>query len=221
VRLDAKSLDTRGNGIPFKFYTAYYVSFYSGMQAKTLRQLLEGIKAADSRVLFHHLFHTIRTKHLIPPKYTNDFARWVGEEVGDEDLAAELSDISGAEPATIEDIRREVVEILEPKADERAGREKFIFVGMEPVVVETDYVAHTLADFLDMLEVVPGESIVYHFVTRRVLEGAGRNDFSTWLEKNFGLSDAAAQLSKIDPLMYNSEEALRAAILNTLKKALL
>nr|WP_264317702.1 DUF5752 family protein [Pyrobaculum calidifontis] len=145
----------------------------------------------------------------------------MGEEVGDEDLAAELSDISGAEPATLEDIRKEIVEILEPRADERAGREKFIFVGMEPVVVETDHVAHTLADFLDLLEVVPGESIVYHFVTRRVLEGAGRNDFSTWLEKNFGLSDVAAQLSKIDPLMYNSEEALREAILRTLKKALL
>jgi hypothetical protein len=39
--------------------------------------------------------------------YSNDFARWVGEEVGDEELAAALSDISGAEPATIEDIRKE------------------------------------------------------------------------------------------------------------------
>ena len=62
--------------------------------------------------------------------YSNDFAQWVGEEVGDEELAAALSDISGAEPATIEDIRREIVAILEPAADERRGRSEFVFVGM-------------------------------------------------------------------------------------------
>ncbi|MEZ0318573.1 MAG: DUF5752 family protein [Pyrobaculum sp.] len=215
------NLDVAGEGTPFRFYTAYYVSLYNKRRARTLRELLEGIKTADRSVLFHHIFHTIRAKHLVPPKYTNDFARWVGEEVGDEDLAAELSDISGAEPATIEDLRKELVEILEPKADDRPGRSEFVFVGMEPVVVETRYVAHTLADFLDLVETVPGESIVYHFVTRRVLEGAGRNDFSAWLEKNFGLSEVAAALSKIDPLMFNSEEALRREIVKTLKKWLL
>jgi hypothetical protein len=39
----------------------------------------------------------------MPPRYTNNFARWVGEEVGDEELAAALSDASGAEPATVDD----------------------------------------------------------------------------------------------------------------------
>jgi hypothetical protein len=153
------------------------------------------------------------------PRYNNDFARWVGEEVGDEELAAALSDISGAEPATIEDIRKEIVAILEPAADERRGRSEFVFVGMEPV--ETKYVAYTLAEFLDLVEVVPGESILYHFVAKRVLCGAGRNDFSTWLDKNFGLTEVANELSRIDPLAFNSEEALREAILTELKKRLL
>ncbi len=221
MRLDAKSLDTRGRGVSFKFYTAYYVSTYSRRRARTLRELLDGIKTVDRNTLFHHLFHTIRAKHLLPPRYTNDFARWVGEEVGDEELAASLSDVSGAEPATIEDIRQELVSILEPVADERRGRSEFVFVGMEPVVVETKYVAHTLADFLDLIEMVPGESIIYHFVTRRILDGVGRNDFSIWLEKNFGLTEVADALSRIDPLMYNSEEALRESILTTLKRWLL
>jgi hypothetical protein len=88
-------------------------------------------------------------------------------------------------------------------------------------VVETKYVAHTLAEFLDLVEVVPGESILYHFVTRRVLRSEGRNDFSTWLDKNFGLAEVADELSRIDPLAFNSEEALREAILTVLKKWLL
>ncbi|RFA93943.1 DUF5752 family protein [Pyrobaculum aerophilum] len=221
MKLGAKALDTSGRGEPFKFYTAYYLSFYSKKRARTLRELLEGIKIADKNTLFHHLFHTIRSKHLIPPRYSNDFARWVGEEVGDEELAAALSDISGAEPATIEDIRKEIIAIMEPYADDRRGKSEFVFVAMEPVVIETDYVARTLGDFLDLIEVVPGESVIYHFVTRRVLEGTGRNDFSIWLEKNFGLTEVAAALSKIDPLMYNSEEALRRDIIKTLRKWLL
>jgi hypothetical protein len=89
--------------------------------------------------------------------------------VGDEELAA-LSDISGAEPATIEGIRKEIVAILEPAAYERRGNS----VGMEPV--ETKYVAYTLAKFPDLVEVVPGESILYHSVAKMVLCGAGRND---------------------------------------------
>ncbi|MFP3200153.1 MAG: DUF5752 family protein [Thermoproteus sp.] len=221
MKLDAKALDAKGSGSPFKFYTAYYVSLYSRRRARTLRELLEGVRTADKNTLFHHLFHAVRAKHLLPPRYNNDFARWVGEEVGDEELAAALSDVSGAEPATVEDIRKEVASILEPAADERQGRSEFVFVGMEPVVVETKYVAHTLAEFLDLIEVVPGESIVYHFVTRRALYGAGRNDFSTWLDKNFGLTDVADELSRIDPLAFNSEEALREAILTVLKRELL
>jgi hypothetical protein len=112
----------------------------------------------------------------------------VGRGGGRRGAGGGFADISGAEPATIEDIRKEIVAILEPAADERRGRSEFVFVGMEPVVVETKYVAHTPAEFLDLVEVVPGESILYHFVTRMVLCGAGRNDFFTWLDKNFGLA---------------------------------
>ncbi|MFN3804471.1 MAG: DUF5752 family protein [Pyrobaculum sp.] len=201
----------------FRFYTAYYLSLYAKMRAWTLRELLEGIERADRNTLFHHLFHTVRAKHLLPPRYHHDFARWVGEEVGDEELAAELSDISGAEPATIEDIRRELVEILQPKADDRRGKSNFVFVAMEPVVVETSHVAKTPEELLDLIQVVPGESVVYHFVTRRVLEGAPKNDFSTWLE-GVGRLKAARELSQIDPLIYNSEEALRREIVKVLEK---
>jgi len=187
----------------------------------TPTELLEGIKTADRNTLFHHVFHAVRAKHLLPPMYSNDFARWVGEEVGDEDMAAALSDISGAAPATIEDIRKEIAAILEPAADERRGRSEFVFVGMEPVVVETKYVAQTPAEFLDLVDAVPGESILYHFVARWVLCGAGRNDFSTWLDKDFGLAEVADELSSVDPLAFNREEALREAVLRVLKKRLL
>jgi len=187
----------QGQGRPLQVLHRVLRLYLQPQAAYTLRELLEGVKTADKNTLFHHVFHAVRAKHLLPPMYNNDFARWVGEEVGDEELAAALSDISGAEPTTIEDIRKELVAILEPAADERRGKSEFVFVGMEPVVVETKYVAQTLAEFLDLVEVVPGESILYHFVTRWVLCGAARNDFSTWLDKNFGLAEVADELSRV------------------------
>ena len=54
-----------------------------------------------------------------------------------------------------------------------------------------------------------------------MLCGAGRNDFSTLLDKNFGLAEVADELSRVDPLAFHSEKALREAILTVLKKRLL
>ena len=98
-----------------------------------MRELAQGIREADAGALFHHVFHTVFAKHLMRPYFSNDFAAWVAEELNDEELAIELSSVSGAEPATIEDIRKEMLSVLEPRADERPARREFMFVSMVPV----------------------------------------------------------------------------------------
>ncbi|MGC9119080.1 MAG: DUF5752 family protein [Thermoproteus sp.] len=213
-------LDKEANK-PFVFKSAYYLSLYTKVRARNLRELVDGIKKADAGALFHHVFHTVFAKHRLHPYYTNDFAAWVGEELNDEDLAIELSSISGAEPATVEDIRKELLAVLEPRADERPARREFVFVSMVPIVYETGLKARTLAEFLDAVGAAPAESVAYHFVTRRVLDGTGRNDFSTWLEAEFGLSEAAAALSRIDPLIFNNEEELKSEVIRVLERELL
>lgn len=213
-------LDSKAKS-PFVFKSAYYLSLYTKRRARNLRQLAEGIRAADPGVIFHHVFHVVFAKHLLHPYYTNDFARWVGEELNDDDLAIELSSISGAEPATVEDVRRELLAVLEPRADERAARREFVFVSMVPIVYEVGLKAETLAEFLDAVAAAPPESVAYHFVTARVLYGNGRNDFSRWLVKEFGLTSAADALSRIDPLIYNDERQLKSEVVRTLERALL
>jgi hypothetical protein len=206
---------------PFAFKSAYYLSLYTKMRARNLKELAEGVKKADAGAIFHHVFHTVFAKHRMRPYYTNDFAAWVGEELNDEDLAIELSSISGAEPATVEDIRREVLAILEPRAGERPARKEFVFVSMVPIVYETGLRAKTLAEFLDAVGAAPADSIAYHLITRRVLDGTGRNDFSVWLESEFGLSEAAAAISKMDPLIFNNEEDLKSEVIRILERELL
>ncbi|MBP1448608.1 MAG: hypothetical protein JZD41_01120, partial [Thermoproteus sp.] len=166
---------------PFAFYGAYYVSIYTGLRARTLSEMVDALASVDGGAIFHHFFHKVREKHLMPPQYFDDFALWVGESLGRRDLAMAITQISGREPKTVEDVRRELIEIMTPHADAAPAKSPFVFVSMEPVVYKTKYVARDLGQFLDAVAEVPDESIVYHFVTRRVLEGAKRNDFSRWL----------------------------------------
>lgn len=205
---------------PFVFKSAYYISLYTKRRAKNLRELAAGIREADAGTIFHHVFHTVFAKHLLRPYYNNDFAIWAAEELNDEDLAIELSSISGAEPATVEDVRKELLAVLEPRIDERPARREFVFVSMVPVAYETGLKADTLAEFLDAIGAAPAESVAYHFVTSRVL-GSGRNDFSKWLEEEFGLIEAAEALSRIDPLIFNNEEELKLEVVRALERELL
>ncbi len=206
---------------PFVFRSAYYISLYTKRRARNLRELAQGIREADAGTLFHHVFHTVFAKHLMRPYFSNDFAVWVAEELNDEELAIELSSISGAEPATIEDIRKELLSVLEPRADERPARREFVFVSMVPVPYEVGLKAETLAEFLDAIGAAPAESVAYHFITRRVLDGVGRNEFSKWLEEEFGLVEVAEALSRIDPLIFNNEHELKAEIIRVLERELL
>ncbi|MEM0165762.1 MAG: DUF5752 family protein [Saccharolobus sp.] len=214
-------LDSKGKGIIFEFYAAYYPPVYSKLKAKTLKELVEGIKKADKYSLFYHIFHPIFTSHLIPEEYSNDFSHWIAVSLGEKELAELVSDIPGAEPRTVEDVRKDLIEILEPRANNKLALSDFVFVSCRPIIYKTNYIATTLAEFLDEIQTIPGRSLVWHFVTKRVLGIAKRNDFSEWLESNFGLSDVAEVLSKIDPQTYLSEEVLRKDIIRILERMIL
>ncbi|BDB99257.1 DUF5752 family protein [Saccharolobus caldissimus] len=214
-------LDSKGKGIPFEFYAAYYPPVYSKLKARSLKELVEGIKKADKYSLFYHIFHPIFSSHLIPEEYSNDFAHWIAESLGDKELAELVSDISGSEPRTVEDVRKDLIEILEPRANDTIGLSEFVFVSCRPIIYKTNYVARSLAEFLDLIQTIPARSLVWHFVTKRVLGITRRNDFSEWLETNFGLTEVAEALSRIDPQTYVNEEILRKDIIKILERMLL
>lgn len=214
-------LDSKGKGMPFEFYGAYYPPIYSKLKAKNLRELVIGIRNADKYSLFYHVFHPIFSSHLIPEEYSNDFAHWIAENLGYKELAELVSDIPGAEPRTVEDIRKDLIEILEPRADDKIALYPFVFISCRPIVYKTNYSANTLAEFLDLIQQIPSRSLVWHFVAKRVLGYSKRNDFSEWIEMNFGLTDVAEALSKLDPQTYVNEEILRKDIIKTLERGLL
>lgn len=215
-------LDTVGKGISFKFYSAYYPPKYAKLKANSLEELYDKVPIADRHSIFYHVFHPMLSSHAVPEDLPNDFAFWARDSLHDEELAEILADLPGAEPLNVEDIRREILEVLKTYGvTNRVGEYPFIFMSCVPVVYYTGVEVKTLAEFLDAVATVPVRSIFYHFVYKRVIGEKTRNDFSNWLESNFGLTELANELSKLDPQTYTDEEKFRGDLLKVLERWLL
>ncbi len=210
-----------GKGIPFVFQGAYYPKLYSKLKANNLAQLADGISKADKFSIFYHIFHPIFSSHLVAEDLPNDFAVWIDQSLGLRELAEKVADIPGGEPRSAEDVRRELLSIINSYKTVREGLREFVFVSCYPITYDTGKKASTLAEFLDTLATVDARSVVWHFVSKRILGMSSRNDFSSWIEENFGLKDVASKLSSIDPQTYTDEEKLRQDIVSTLEGELL
>ena len=62
---------------PFKFCTRLTLAEVTGRKAYNTAELLEGIKAADDAVIYHHTHRFIKQSHHLVPEGANDFAYWV------------------------------------------------------------------------------------------------------------------------------------------------
>jgi hypothetical protein len=214
-------LYSSGKGIPFVFQGAYYPKMYSKLKASNLVQLAGAIEKADKYSIFYHIFHPIFTSHLVAEDLPNDFAVWIDQSLGLRELAEKIADIPGAEPRDAEDVRKELIEIINSYKSVREGLRPFVFVSCYPIVYDTGKRASTLAEFLDTIATIDPRAVVWHFVSKRILGMSKKNDFSAWLEENFGLTDVASKLSIIDPQTYTDEERLRDDIIQTLEGELL
>ncbi len=215
-------LETVGKGIPFKFYSAYYPPKYARLKANSIKELYDKIAVADKHSIFYHVFHPTLSSHAVPEDLPNDFAFWARDSLHDEELAEVLADIQGSEPLSVEDIRNEILGILKTYGvADKVGEYPFVFISCVPVAYYTGVEAKTLADFLDAVASVPARSIFYHFVYKRIIGEKTRNDFSEWLDKNFGLTQLADELSKLDPQTYTDEEKFRGDLLRILERWML
>ncbi|EWG06947.1 MAG: hypothetical protein ASUL_07154 [Candidatus Aramenus sulfurataquae] len=213
------NLDTVGKGISFKFYSAYYPPKYAKLKANSLEELYDKVSIADKHSIFYHVFHPTLSSHAVPEDLPNDFVFWARDSLHDEELADILADLPGAEPLNVEDIRREILEVLKTcGVTNRVGEYPFVFMSFVPVVYYTGVEVKTLAEFLDAVTTVHARSIFYHFVYKRVIGEKTRNDFSDWLESNFGLTALANKLSKLNPQTYAVEEKFRGDLLEVLER---
>ena len=83
----------------------------------------------------------------------------------------------------------------------RSG-EEFYFAKSISLIISTEHQAHTIEEFISLLNIITHESLYYHIFEARLRLGGKSNDFSKWLSDMFGEHHIAEKIEQLDPYAY-------------------
>lgn len=209
----------------FVFYSRLHLIELTGLQVSTLSALLENLRIVSGSCIYHHTHHFIQRHQHLSPEPPNDFAYWVSEVLGDEELGEELASIDVMSYPTIRSIREALIKKIEKGIKSRSrlrnlsapeGSE-FSFLKSVSFVFTTQYIANDLKSFADCLKKISISSVYFHMFEARLRLERSTNDFSNWLAHSLGEKDIALKIAKLDPYTQTGE-GLRETILNLVNK---
>ncbi len=198
----------------FKFCTRLHLSELTGLRATTLNQLLDFIKEVPGSCVYHHTHRFLQQHQYLSPEPPNDFAYWVSETLGEDELGEKLASIDTMRYSTIRDLRDKISATIEGylKANPLAklkfarGGEEFHFIKSVSFVLPTDYIVYDLAGFAGVLKKVTIDSIYFHIFEARLRLEKPTNDFSLWIDNSLGDRELAEKISGFDPYTCTLED---------------
>ena len=181
------------------------VMMATGIRAQNLREFLDGIQKAHGDSIYHHFWGRLLQPQFDEPEFNNDFASWARHGLHEKALAERLSVIDPTEYTDTEDLRAELMSVLEERLDETEfipwaqADAQFYFLQSEIIVFDTGKKIETLPEFTDAIVKMTLGSIYYHFIDSRKRNLGHIDDFSYWLAGLDGTGDICRQISVIDP----------------------
>jgi uncharacterized protein DUF5752 len=191
----------------FQFFTKLDQTLLLGLRAKTIEELLMGIRSVPDSSIYFHTHRFLQQHHFLSPEPPNDFAYWVTEVLGDDILGEQLWSVNTVQFNSISDIRARVVAILENALAESQRQleslrgEEFYFMAARTFVLPTGYVARDLDEFAEHLSKVSVNSIYFHMFDAKLRLKSGENDFSRWF-RDLGKTAFADAIKRLDPYSY-------------------
>lgn len=189
---------------PFRFHTRLNLVELLGRKATTVLELLDGVREVPGASIYHHTHRFLQQHHYLSPEPPNDFAFWITERLGLDDVGERLASVDTVRYRRINDLRARYVEILEEVLAARRNSwpvcqegEEFHFMSSRTFIIPLPYVARDAAEFLDILETVSVNSLYYHVFESRLRLERGENDFAVWFEAR-GNRELAEALSRLD-----------------------
>ncbi len=194
----------------FEFRECAIIRKSTGKKAATLGEFRSLLADVSEKSLYYHIYQYFLKQEL--SEYTNEFARWAGEFLGERALAEQLSNVDPYAFKDIPSLRKELLSVLDhyreqfPETREVVPGHEFYFE--EPVTFTflVGIKVRNLAEFLFGIKYVDISSIYYHFYEARVRQGT--DDFSLWLEDSLEEKALAEKIRAIDPFM-NSLDRIR------------
>ncbi|MDD4857737.1 MAG: DUF5752 family protein [Candidatus Krumholzibacteria bacterium] len=192
---------------PFRFCTRMNLTELTGLSVSTVEDLLSLIKTVPGSCIYHHTHRFLQQHQYLSPEPPNDFAHWVTNALGDNELGERLASIDTIQYSTIRGLRAKIVATIEehvsrhPAAGGRLVRkgEGFHFMKSVSFILPTSYVAYDLREFAEILKKVTIDSIYFHVFEARLRLERGTNDFSFWIESSLGETMLAKEIARLDP----------------------
>jgi hypothetical protein len=197
---------------PFIFYTEHRLIGLTGVTARNLPELLDGLEAVPASAIFYHTHQEYLAHHFQKPLFYNDFALWVSQAIHEEELAEKLAAVDLLLFTTIKDLRERIVDTIRRHMTEShwvpcncPPGDEFHFCRSKSFPMPTNIVAHDLPEFFEKLPKVTTVSLFYHFFEARLRLGRPTNDFSRWIADQ-GEPELARSIDRLDPYVRTLEE---------------
>ncbi|MDD5005392.1 MAG: DUF5752 family protein [Candidatus Omnitrophica bacterium] len=199
---------------PFKFCTRLHLSELTGLRATNLGQLLALIKEVSGSCIYHHTHRFLQQHQFLSPEPPNDFAYWVTDTLGEDELGERLVSIDTIQYSTIRDLREEIALTIEnylndnPLAKLKFAKsgEEFHFIKSVSFILPTNYIVYDLKEFVEILKKITIDSIYFHIFEARLRLEKPTNDFSFWIENSLGDKELAHKISGFDPYTLTLED---------------
>ncbi len=197
---------------PFRFYTERRLVELTGLNARTLPQLLAILREVPGASVFYHTHQRFLSHHFEKPMVYNDFAVWVGEALLESALAEQLAAIDMFSFTSIRQIREALLRVIEIHARTGGGRmrecpegDEFHFCKSRSFVMPLGTAADSVPDFFAALPALTNNSLYFHFFESRLRLEHATNDFSQWLEAH-GEAGLARAINALDPYALSLDE---------------
>jgi hypothetical protein len=166
---------------------ALIVRICSQLPAVNLRELRERIATVQADSLYHHFCENVLRPSFDDPEFHNDFAIWARRALHDHVLAERLGILDPYSFPSTEDLRKEVLEILDDRLSElhyipwASHNRDFFFSSATTVVFDTNSQIDSPADLGSAVAAMTTSSLYYHFWEARRRTPDRLDDFSVWL----------------------------------------
>lgn len=189
------------------------IALATGTRAQTLRGLHDNLGDCHPGSIYYHFWGGLLHSRFEQREYNNDFAAWAAHALHDNILAERLGVIDPSAFGGIEDLRRELIDILEQRLDEREylawaqPDQQFEFLRSQIVVFDTGKRIVRPDELAILVPQLSAGSIFYHFIDARRRLPDETDDFRGWLQGlGPGYQDLVAALAAVDPYFLSLTE---------------
>jgi hypothetical protein len=103
-------------GIRLRYYGRALIAITTG--ASFQRELRDRLKNTHPGCLYYHFWAGLLRPYFVDPEFQNDFAIWASRNLHDSKISEQLSIIDANVFKDIEDLRKEIVEVIDERLSE-------------------------------------------------------------------------------------------------------